>query len=120
MISAASIPEKMNEKLTEAAFQIGAELCRTAIWYKNSCNWIGLNYYFENKQEYFSSLNSDFYEGTAGVSFFLNHLYDATNEKIFQETATGALNHSLHNAVFNSKDAFGFYNGNTGIIYVLL
>ncbi|MFI5219549.1 MAG: lanthionine synthetase LanC family protein [Bacteroidia bacterium] len=120
MISQDLINDNLKGRFMDEAFRMGTELCRTAIWHQGSCNWIGRNYDFDRKFEFFESLGSDFYLGTSGISFFLHHLHDATGEKLFAETASGAMNHAMKNIPINSGSAFGFYSGSAGIIYVLL
>ncbi|MBK7854271.1 MAG: hypothetical protein IPJ79_04605 [Bacteroidetes bacterium] len=103
------------------AFEIGATLCRTAIWYNDSCNWVDLKFNERTTKFYHSPMPADFYEGTAGIAFFLNNLFLLTNEKIFSTTASGALNNAYKHRD-NAQAAFSnsFYQGKAGIAYTML
>ena len=110
-----------NTDYVNTAFEIGATLCRTATWYNNRCNWVDLKHNERTQKFYSGPLPSDFYEGTAGIAFFLNNLYAATKEKIFKTTAAGAL-HNAYVQRTNIPETFlnSFYQGKAGIAYAML
>lgn len=103
------------------AFEIGATLCRNAIWHGNRCNWIDLKFNESTQKFYHGPLPVDLYEGTAGIALFLYNLYSVTNEKIFKTTAAGAL-HNAYEQRNNAQPSLinSFYLGKAGVAYVLL
>src|SRR5689334_16598261 len=86
------------EKFLDAAQKIGTQICQTAYWYQERCNWIG-----KGVEEiaplvttvYNKSLGADVYDGTGGIAFFLSHLYGIKKEECYRKFAEAAINHAL-------------------------
>lgn len=109
---------KNREQYKQAAITIGNQICRDAIWYNNTCNWVGLAVYITNGRKIYSrALPPDFYEGVAGVAFFLLQVYRIHQHPVILKTAKGALQ-CLTNTD-DTKLSNGFYHGRAGIIFVL-
>ncbi|MBL0340823.1 MAG: hypothetical protein IPP71_07815 [Bacteroidetes bacterium] len=111
----------MNDIYKEVAFDIGADLCRNAIWNGPACNWIEYNYDFNVNSFNYKPLSFEFYDGTSGIAFFLLNLYQVTGEIIFKTTALGALEHAWNakeNGLTTTKGSF--YLGTSGLAYVYL
>ncbi|HWW62310.1 MAG TPA: hypothetical protein VN181_13140, partial [Thermoanaerobaculia bacterium] len=60
----------------DTAFDIGAQLCRDAIWSNNACNWLGdsMDPVLGEWRVVHRSFGADFYSGTSGVAMFLARL----------------------------------------------
>ena len=113
-----------HEAFLEVANFIGARLCRDAIWADKCCNWFGVpgNELSRGVPVVAQRIcGSDLYSGTTGIAAFLAHLHSATNERVFRMTAEGAIRQALSRLDdFPVKSRASFYNGLTGVAYVLL
>lgn len=106
------------------ALEIGYDLCKEAVWHGERCTWIDFTTSQQGiapKKKYYINLGPNFYEGTAGIAFFLDRLYQATGDKIFLRTAKAALNRSIE-AIGQTDYAYryGFYTGLAGVWFVSL
>src|SRR5947208_16789644 len=77
----------------ETAARIGARICRDAIWSRGRCNWLGdsMEKLDGSWKVAHRALTSDVYGGTAGLALFLHRLHSLTGERLFRETAEGAI-----------------------------
>lgn len=114
--------QPINQVYLETADAIGVNFIREALWDKNRCTWLSAATSHTNlNQNIYRSLSPDFYEGTSGISFFLMHLYQYTNDSLFKRVAEGALNHvvSTLNKLYLSSP-LGFYTGVPGACFALI
>ena len=112
-----------NQIFLQAADNIGAKLCRDALWAGKRCNWLGDSMEVVDRawQVVHRTFGPDLYSGTSGIALFLTRVFDLTGEKLFRITAEGGLQHALSKLdVFGPAARIGFYSGLTGIAYVLL
>jgi lantibiotic biosynthesis protein len=109
------------EKYKQAAVTIGNKICRDAIWHGNTCNWVGLatETGIAGRVVYSRALPPHFYDGTAGVAFFLLHLYQTHPHPVFEKTLKGVLQHLHSQKLSDEEQLNGFYQGRAGVIYVL-
>jgi lantibiotic modifying enzyme len=110
------------DRFLETAARIGARICRDAIWAGYRCNWLGDS--MEKLDGAWKvahrALTPDLYGGTSGIALFLNRLHDFTGEKIFRETAEGAIHQACSRIPYFSPPVKpGFYLGVTGVAYAL-
>ncbi len=77
----------------ETASRIGARICRDAIWSGGRCNWMGdsMEKLDGSWKVAHRALSADFYGGTSGIALFLSRLHALTGERLFRETAEGAI-----------------------------
>jgi lantibiotic biosynthesis protein len=106
----------------ETASRIGARICRDAIWSGGRCNWLGdsMEKLDGSWKVAHRALGPDFYGGTSGIALFLDRLHVLTGEKLFRETAEGAVFQAysrVHYMASNIRPSF--YLGLTGIAYSL-
>ncbi len=119
----------MNDTLTttdtqqyiNTAFDIGSYLAREAIWDGDSCNWLGCGLEVMNGQYTIvqKTFSSDMYNGTAGIAFFLAHLYEETKDEIIKETLKGAVNQIL-SSDDDITSNYGYFGGRLGIASTLI
>jgi lantibiotic modifying enzyme len=106
----------------EAAANLGARLCRDAVWDGARCNWMG------DAQDSLGgqlvvvhrAMGPALYEGTAGIALFLARLYAATGARPFRTAARGALRQAL--GAMERVPAplrIGLHGGWTGIAWAL-
>jgi lantibiotic modifying enzyme len=102
----------------EAAFEIGARLCRDALWHEIRCTWAGpATALVDGTWRTIPRVwGPDLYAGSAGNALFLARLHRATGERILRATAEGAARHALSLAGGDG----GFYTGRAGIAYACL
>ena len=111
-----------NDPFLGAAYRIGVKICRDAIWAGNKCNWVGpsMEYLEGNWTIVQRAYPPDVYSGTAGIGFFLSHLYSRCGDPMLKRTAMGALEQAVANAEQMTPNArIGFYTGWAGLAYVL-
>jgi len=106
----------------EMADRLGARICRDALWDGGRCNWVaGYEARVGKDGVDYQALDPSLYRGTSGIALFLARLARATGEKIFRDTAEGALRQAL-----SQKDRWqadkgnGFYSGLAGLAYALI
>jgi lantibiotic modifying enzyme len=108
----------MNTSYVDTAARIGARLARDASWDGERCNWFSpvMEQFSGELKQGIGTLGPCIYDGTAGIGLFLGQLYLATQDVVFAQTATGAIEHALS----RSEDipgpvALGFYTGCFGV-----
>ena len=81
----------------EEAERIGRRLVEEAIWWGDRCTWTGdaVETTDHGWEVVHRSLGADLYDGTAGVAWFLGHLWRARGDPDLRRTAEGALRHAL-------------------------
>ena len=112
-----------NSDLLNAAWHIGARLCRDAIWFQDRATWLGdaaepaeLGVRVVHR-----TTGGALYDGTAGIGLFLAELAAVTGDPIVARTAKGALCHASALArAPTSAMSDGFYSGRAGIATALL
>lgn len=107
------------ETYKQAAIKLANKICRDAVWHSNACNWPGLATELEDgrRRIYTRALPPDFYDGVAGVAFFLVQAYRIHPQPIIKKTVLGAIQCLLYSD--NTRLSNGFYHGRAGIIFVL-
>ena len=110
-----------NESYKQAAITIANKICRDAVWHGETCNWTGLaiDENSTGKSVYTRALPPDFYDGVAGVTFFLLQVYSIQPHPIILKTLKGALHQLTTTDVNEKKQLNGFYQGKAGVIFVL-
>lgn len=109
----------------EAAFGIGAQLCRDALWAGKQgderCNWLGSSMEPSGGQWRVveRTFGPDLYAGTGGIALFLAHLHRLTGEARFKRTAQAALRGGLARAGdIPEGGRAGFYTGAVGLAWL--
>lgn len=110
------------EKYKVAAIGIANKICRDAIWNNDSCNWAGLATEADTAERkiYSRALPPDFYDGVAGVAYFLLQVYRVQPNPVFLKTINGALQQIIEVQEKEENLLIGFYQGKCGIVFVLL
>lgn len=106
----------------ETASRIGARICRDAIWSGDRCNWLGdsMEKLDGSWKVAHRALSSDLYGGTTGIALFLDRLHTFTGERLFRETAAGAILQACSRISHLAPTVIpSFYLGATGIAYTL-
>lgn len=105
----------------EVAFSIGADIAKSAIWEDGQCSWItqSIDYYEHSDKLVSRSIDHGIYGGVAGVSYFLSDLYALSKDPVIEGVLEGSINTMIENYK-SEKQSFNFYNGNLGILYVIL
>lgn len=108
----------INKKL-EVACSLAFELCRTAIWKEDRCNWLGQQMEYNNygqKSFYVKPLGNDLYEGLPGVAIFLAACYKAQADELIRQTLEGCLQNIA--ALAEQEEAkLSFFTGIVGQAY---
>jgi len=105
-----------NDSYLELADRIGARICRDAIWDGGRCNWVA-GRGRGGKDSH--ALTPSLYSGTSGIALFLRRLSEVTGEKIFRDTAVGALRQALSQTDrLTAAGDSGLYTGLAGVAYV--
>lgn len=101
--------------------KIADEICNNALWYENQCNWVGTfhNTQIANAKIVVRALPSNFYNGSAGVAYFLSAAYHQFNKPIYKKTALGAFEKTFGQVSKIKAERIGFYEGLSGIAYAL-
>jgi hypothetical protein len=120
-ISAASPSKKA---LLETAHGLGHRLVREAVWYKDRCNWLGLEPLELTRMAgrsgmTFKALGPELYSGTSGIALFLAELYAGTGDIAVRRTAIGAIRQALSIVdAIPPASRVGLYGGWMGIALV--
>lgn len=112
-----------NSDLLNAAWHIGARLCRDAIWFQDRATWLGdaAEPAEVGVRLVHRTTGGALYDGTAGLGLFLAELAAVTGDPIVARTAKGALRHASALArAPTSAMGDGFYSGRAGIASALL
>lgn len=111
----------MNNKVIyeQIVKQIAEEICDQAYWYEDRCNWTGIFYNspIANAEKMLRAMPINFYEGSAGIAFFLSASYNYFGLEIFKKTAIGAWQKTKGQFEDFNKDKIGFHEGLAGIAY---
>src|SRR5258708_36270135 len=106
----------------ETCRRIGAWICGDAVWSGNRCNWLGdsMEKLGGSWKVAHRALGPDFYGGTSGIALFLDRLHAFTGERLFRETAEGAILQAC-SRIPHLAPAIrpSLYLGVTGIAYTL-
>lgn len=112
---------------SQAALMIALGICRDAIWDKGRCNWIGSGseerYGMPNG--YAKALSNSFYDGLAGIGWFLLQVQLVSPHPVVEKTLQGVMEQLVHeNKIENTSEEqligkLGFHTGWTGIAWVL-
>ncbi len=102
----------MNTEYLQIAHQIGARLCRDALWSLGRCNWIG--HYLDGETLACGALGPEIYSGTSGIALFLWRLAEATGDRIIRVTAEGALRQALARM---PMPGCGLYAGGLSVLF---
>ena len=99
--------------------QFAEEICDQAYWYEDRCNWTGIFYNSQiaNAEQILRALPINFYEGSAGIAFFLSASYNYFGLEIFRKTAIGAWKKTKGQFKDFNKSKIGFHEGLAGIAY---
>jgi lantibiotic modifying enzyme len=111
------------ERYLDAAWSIGARLCRDAIWDGDRCNWLGdsMEVHGGEWKVGHKSFGPELYSGTAGIGLFLARLYRLRPDPLLAETARGALRQALSRAEeIPPQYRHALYSGWLGIAIALL
>ncbi len=81
----------------EVATRIGRRLCRDAIWDHDCCTWLGWQPPNESADmvPVYGACGGGFYDGTAGIGCFLQHLSQASPDPLVRLTADGAVRQAI-------------------------
>ncbi len=111
----------------QAALSIALGICRDAVWQDKRCNWIGSgseeNYGMP--RGYARALNPYFYDGIAGIAWFLLHTHIVTPHAVVQKTLYGVLDQLVAEEAGKKQTGeqlmgkLGFHTGWTGVVWVL-
>jgi lantibiotic modifying enzyme len=107
----------------ETATSLGAKVCRDALWANDRCNWIGpvMEPLGGRWRQVHKISGPEIYAGTSGVALSLAALYQATGDRVFKQTALGAVHHALARAEdLEPSLRIGLYSGWLGIALAAL
>jgi type 2 lantibiotic biosynthesis protein LanM len=107
----------------DAAWDIGAQLCRDAIWDGDRCNWLGdsMEVAFNSWHTVHRSFGPDLYSGTSGIALFLARLNGLRPDPLLETTARGAVRQALSRIDdIASAQHTSFYSGRLGVAWALL
>lgn len=116
------VDQAADQTFLDAAWRIGARLCRDAIWAGNKCNWVGpsMEYLDNSWKTVYRAYSSDIYSGTCGIGYFLSQLYSRSRDPIQRKTAIGCFEQAIANADKTPASArIGLYTGWAGMAYAL-
>jgi lantibiotic biosynthesis protein len=110
------------EKYLNIAEKLADSICHEAIWYENQCNWTGIFHDtgIANAKTIIRALPNNFYNGSAGVAYFLSAAFHQFQKPIYKETAIGAFEKTLGQIHQFKAEKIGFYEGLTGIAFSLI
>jgi lantibiotic biosynthesis protein len=104
---------------SEFAEMLARKLCREALWFGNSCTWIGLEASEKHGRRviYARTLGPELYGGTSGIAYFLSDIFGATGDELFRTTAVGAMNFALGRCGrLTQRSEIGLHSGLSGIV----
>ena len=112
---------RKRHSLLEAAARIGDQLCDSAYWHEDRCNWIGR---CEQERESgaftprAAALGPNLYDGTSGIALFLAELHAKTSEEAHRRTALGGLRQaSLASGASDDESALALFVGRLGVAH---
>ncbi|MBL7726479.1 MAG: hypothetical protein JNM68_02285 [Dinghuibacter sp.] len=116
--------ETLHDKYKDAALVLARKICSDAIWHNDACNWLGASneQVMNMPKDYSRALGTAFYDGTAGVAYFLVAAAQAGNDPLIKRTAAGAVRQLVANTLNKQPAAntemvgkMGFHTGYPGI-----
>ena len=113
----------LNEnRYLEIVEKLADKLCQEAIWYANQCNWTGIFHHTQigNAKTVLRALPTNFYNGSAGVGFFLAAAFHQFQKPIYKQTAIGAFEKTYGQIHKIRNERIGFYEGQTGIAFSMI
>ena len=109
-LTIAAGPRSTQGGFIDTAARIGARLCRDAIWHEDRCTWTtDAN---RDDEVRHVAMGPDLYEGTSGVALFMTRLAKASGDRMFDETAQGAILHARR----AKMDSANLYSGEAGVL----
>lgn len=111
--------EELQEKLIEAARNVGDRLSALALRGEHDVAWIGLA--FSNQQWGLVPLLEDLYGGACGLLLSLAYLGEVTSEERYTSLAQTALQTMQRRLIYTKQtfNSIGAFNGLGGLIYAL-
>ena len=99
--------------------KIADKICDDALWCEKKCNWVGVFHdtQIANAKTVIRALPSNFYNGSAGVAYFLSAAYQQLGKERYKKTALGALEKTFEQLIKINIERIGFYEGLSGIAY---
>ncbi|MBC8051648.1 MAG: hypothetical protein H7Y13_01145 [Sphingobacteriaceae bacterium] len=109
-----------NPNFLEAAERIAYQVVNESIWHNDCCTWLsyGINPVDSSSKSFvYGNIESNFYDGSCGIAYYLAWAYKFTNNILFKKHATGAINHALKLAALLPVDNGyeSFYTGVGGV-----
>lgn len=122
-MSTTSLAESMPTSpagLVDLAADIGAELCRAALWHHGRCLWLGdeVDPVDGGHLLVHRDCGGTLYGGTAGIGWFLAHLARRTGDAEAARHARGALRHASDWSADHAHPSS--YSGRAGVGWALL
>jgi lantibiotic biosynthesis protein len=111
-----------SREFLEVADAIAARLCRDALWDGARCNWLGpaLEPIGGRWTPAVRAYGPDLYSGTSGIALFLGQMDRLAPERIYRDTAAGALRQALSRLDDLAPAVrLGFHAGAPGVAYAL-
>jgi lantibiotic modifying enzyme len=110
-----------NPIFINAAFDIGCQFIKNAVWHKDNCTWLGENIQdvYNQKSLVYENIGLDIYSGVSGIALFLTQLYRNTEDQIIKEAITGAINTLIENYSLSPYN-LNYHFGKLGIITTIL
>jgi lantibiotic modifying enzyme len=123
----ATMPEQQkNFYYKNAAISIAKKICSEAIWHNDKCNFLTLSSEnnFSQTTDYAKLMSSSFYDGLAGVLYFLSTVYSIEKDSIIKDTIEGILNTIEQQELKEEKEnkwygKLGFHTGRTGLAFAI-
>jgi hypothetical protein len=117
------VPQGDTAAWLDVAATLGARVCRDALWAGDRCNWMGFS--MESLDGRWKQVHRmygpELYGGTSGIGLFLARLYEATDERVFRNTALGSFRHALARAEdLEPAMRIGAYSGWAGLAQAAL
>jgi lantibiotic modifying enzyme len=106
------------DSFLDAAQSIGRDIVTSAIWHDGRCSWVGVAADPKDAwQPEYRALESNLYDGTAGVGLFLAELAAVTGHADARRTSLGAMRHAMSRAPYSARP--GFHAGSLGIAWAV-
>ncbi len=122
-VSATSVAAiRVEDPRVATAVEIGAVLCRNAVWSGNQCAWFGdLADPVRGAGGFVhSSMGGNLYSGSAGIAVFLAELAHVTEDRTFAAVARAGAEHALSSASDTLlRHGTGFFFGIAGVVHAV-
>lgn len=112
-----------DQRFLDTAYDIGAMLCRDALWWQDRCTWLqdDVSRVQQGWHLVRKTCSPDLYDGTAGIALFLARLAACTEDPIIARVARGAARQTAARALSTGNaPAPGLYAGGMGSAYALV